>query len=130
MRTRQHEIPTHLNVEDKLLLGLTARQFLYVLVGTSLSYGMWNQLFDAPPVLRVTIVAACLLAAAAMALLRPLDRPLEEWLLAACVFVGTPRKATWRPREPDAAEWRPAADAWHELKPNLTWLDDVDEEVP
>jgi hypothetical protein len=130
MRTRQHEIPTHLNVEDKLLFGLTARQFLYVLVGTSLSYGMWDQTVAAPPALRVTIVAICLLAAAAMAWLRPHNRPLEEWLLASCVYVATPRRATWRPREPQAIEWRPMAGAWHELKPDLTWLDDVDEEVP
>jgi hypothetical protein len=133
MRSRQHEIPTHLNVEDKLLLGMTARQFLYVLVGTSLSYGMWNQLIDAAPVLRLTIVASCLLAAAAMAWLRPLERPLEEWLLAVCVYVGTPRRAVWRPCEPEAAAWRPAAGVWHELRPNLTWLDDIDdgdEEVP
>ena len=61
MRRRQHEIPTHLNVEDKLLFGLTARQFLYVLVGLSVSYALWNQLSEAPLALRATVVGAILL---------------------------------------------------------------------
>ena len=39
MRNHQHEIPTHLNVEDKLLLGLTMRQFLYLIVGCSVASG-------------------------------------------------------------------------------------------
>jgi hypothetical protein len=124
MRHRQHEIPTHLNVEDKLLLGLTARQFLYVLVGTSLSYGAWNQLIDVPTPVRVAIVGVCLLATAAQALLRPHGRPLEEWLLAGCAYAVTPRRTTWRPPEPEEHDWRPAAGAWHELVPNLSWHDE------
>jgi hypothetical protein len=124
MRRRQHEIPTHLNVEDKLMFGLTMRQFLYVLVGASVSYGLWNQLADGPFALRASVVAACLLLTAAVALLRPYGRPLEEWLLAGCVYAATPRRATWRPRDPSPADWRPAAGAWHELTPSPTWLDE------
>ena len=127
MRRRQHEVPTHLNVEDKLLYGLTVRQFLYLLVGTSLCYGLWDQSAGAPLALRGTIIGACLLVTVALALLRPHGRPLEEWLLAACVYVATPRQATWRPREPDPGDWRPAAGAWHPLTPSLTW---VDEDTP
>ena len=32
---RRHEVPTHLNVEDKLLLGLSVRQFTVLLAGAS-----------------------------------------------------------------------------------------------
>src|SRR5215207_1402925 len=124
MRRHQHEIPTHLNVEDKLLFGLTVRQFLFVLVGASLSYALWNQMLDAPLALRVSIVGACLLVTAALVVVRPSGRPLEEWLLAACGYAATPRRATWRPREPNPMDWRPAAGAWHELTPNLTWIDE------
>jgi PrgI family protein len=127
MRRRQHEIPTHLNVEDKLLFGLTARQFLYVLVGLSVSYALWNQMSDTPLVLRATVVGAVLLATTALTLLRPRGRPLEEWLLAACAYAASPRTATWRPREPGASDWRPASATWHELTPNLTWVDEDDQ---
>jgi hypothetical protein len=126
MLRRHHEIPTHLNVEDKLLFGLTVRQFLYVLVGTSLSYGAWNQLVDAPPALRFAVVGLALIATACHVLLRPLGRPLEEWLLAACSYAATPRRATWRPTEPDPLDWRPPAGAWRELAPSLTWAGEDD----
>ena len=41
---KHHEVPTHLNVEDKVLYGLTVRQFLYLLVGSSGTYSVWDQL--------------------------------------------------------------------------------------
>jgi hypothetical protein len=127
MHHRQHEIPTHLNVEDKLIFGLTARQFLYVLVGASLAYGLWEQTADAPSALRVSVTLACLLIGAALALVRPFGRPLEEWLLAGLVYTSRPRRSTWQPREPEAAEWRPARAGWQELAPNLIWAEDESE---
>ena len=124
MRRRQHEIPTHLNVEDKLLLGLTVRQFLYVLVGASASYGLWNQIHALPSIVSASGVGICVLLTAALVLVRPHGRPLEEWLLAACAFAATPRRTTWRPREPAAADWRPADGGWQEITPNLTWIEE------
>ena len=121
-----HEIPTHLNVEDKLIFGLTARQFLYCLVGCSLSYGMWDQLGPGPPALRIGLVGACLVATALLVLLRPLGRPLEEWLVAVVFYLGSPRRATWQPCEPRLADWRPADSTWQELLPNLAWAEEDD----
>lgn len=42
----RHEIPTHLNVEDKAVLGLTMRQLMTVAIGLGLglAYGASNQL--------------------------------------------------------------------------------------
>jgi PrgI family protein len=124
MRNPQHEIPTHLNVEDKLLFGLTARQFLYVLSGASAAYALWEQLASAPQPLRLALTALCLLLAAAVTLLRPGGRPLEEWLVAGLIYIGRPRRATWRPREPELADWRPAHAAWQELAPSAVWAED------
>jgi len=124
MTTRQHEIPTHLNVEDKLVFGLTARQFLYVLVGCTLAYAVWDQASMAPSALRVSVTAACLLASTVIALFRPLGRPLEGWILAALVYCSTPRRCTWQPREPEAADWRPTLAGWQELTPNLIWAEE------
>jgi hypothetical protein len=126
MRSQQHEIPTHLNVEDKLLFGLTARQFLYVLVGSTLAYGLWEQIAAAPSALRIGATAACLLVAAAVTLLRPLGRALEEWLLAGLIYLSRPRRSVWQVREQSAAEWRPAVAGWQELAPNLIWTEDED----
>ncbi len=124
MSLRQHEIPTHLNVEDKLVFGLTMRQFLYVLVGCSTAYGWWEQAVDAPSALRVALSGVCVLLAVALALLRPFGRPLEEWLLAGLLYAASPRSSCWQPREPDPADWRPAGAAWQELAPNLVWANE------
>jgi hypothetical protein len=124
MTIRHHEVPTHLNVEDKVLFGLTARQFLYILVGSSASYALWDQALGLGDPLRVASVAVCLATTLAFALVRPADRPLEAWLVAALVYAGAPRQATWQPAEPDPADWRPEGAGWQELAPSLAWAAD------
>ena len=81
-----HEVPTHLNVEDKVVFGLTVRQFLYLLVGSSASYGLWDQAAALGDVVRSAAVATSALTTLALALVRPADRALEEWLAAALVY--------------------------------------------
>jgi PrgI family protein len=124
MTTTHHEVPTHLDVEDKVAFGLTVRQFLYILVGSSASYALWGQAPTLADGLRLAGAGACIAVTLAFALLRPAGRALEEWLVAALVFAASPRSATWQPAEPFAAEWRrPGAD-WQELTPSLVWADD------
>jgi hypothetical protein len=124
MSPRQHEIPTHLDVEDKLLFGLTARQFLYLVVGCSVAYGVWQQPTEMATVARAALTTACLLLAGLVALVRPLGRPLEEWIVAALFYMASPRQATWRPREPLVSDWRPSGSTWQELAPSLVWAED------
>jgi PrgI family protein len=124
MTTTHHEVPTHLDVEDKVLFGLTVRQFLYLLVGSSASYALWGQAAAQGDGLRVAGAGVSMAMALAFALVRPAGRALEEWLVAALVFVASPRRATWQPVEPLAADWRPAGAGWQELTPSLVWAED------
>jgi hypothetical protein len=124
MTTLHHEVPTHLNVEDKVLFGLTVRQFLYLLVGSSASYALWQQTLQMGDGPRAALVAVCVATTLAFALVRPAGRALEEWLVAALMFAASPRRATWQSREPVPAEWRPGGGAWQELSPSLTWAED------
>ncbi|HEY1298201.1 MAG TPA: PrgI family protein [Chloroflexota bacterium] len=126
---RHHEVPTHLNVEDKLLFGLTVRQFLYLLVGSSVAYTLWEQSAALGEVARVCLGALCVGVTLAFALLRPADRPLEEWLAAALVYAASPRRTVWRPAEPCSTDWRPAAGGWQELTPSPSWVEG-DGELP
>jgi hypothetical protein len=119
-----HEVPTHLNVEDKVVFGLTVRQFLYLLVGSSASYALWDQAAALGDVVRSAAVATSALITLALALVRPADRALEEWLAAALVYACSARKATWQPREPRTEDWRPAGISWQELTPSLAWAED------
>jgi hypothetical protein len=125
-----HEVPTHLDVEDRVLFGLTVRQFLYLLVGSSASYGLWDQLSAAPSLARIGCIGVCLLTTLAFALLRPGGRPLEEWLVAGLVYLAAPRSSIWQPREPLVAEWRPLGARWQELAPSPVWAEPGEDVEP
>jgi len=94
----RHEIPTHLNVEDKAFAGLTMRQLMTAAVGLGLAYGAVSE----PPVplpLRLIAAGLVLAAVALVALWRPAGRPLEDWAFVLLRYWSIPRIAVWRPRE-------------------------------
>jgi hypothetical protein len=117
----QHEIPTHLNVEDTVVLGLSIRQFAYLVVGVAGGYGLWNQWPDLPLAVRLGPAALWLLVAATFALLRPRGRGLEEWVFVAIHHLATPKRTVWRVPEPDSTDTDPSHGGWAELAPELSW---------
>ncbi len=123
MAHRRHEIPTHLNVEDKAFYGLSARQTMYLMIGISGSYGLWNQWSDIPTGLRLVLALGCLVIAAAVALLRIQGRALEEWLFMILHYAAVPKVAVWRRSEPDSEQVWPSALGWEELTPRVNWED-------
>src|SRR5579859_7164609 len=107
-RQRQ-EIPTHLEVEDRILFGLTLRQGIIALVGLSIGYIVYAQSGQLPwpttsggghPPLALRIVVASIppLLAVALAVIQPMGRPLEEWVFALMRYVSLPKRCVWRPR--------------------------------
>ncbi len=88
-----------------MLGNLTVRQTLYLCIGLSLSYGLWQQL-GAPGLLhtlgmavlplRVFLSALPTGFALLCALLRPAQRPLEEWTFVALRYLSLPKAAVWR----------------------------------
>lgn len=110
---RRHEIPTHLEVEDKLLFGLTLRQAVVALVGVALGFLVYSQLHRLPwewPALggaprghlplwtQIMCGALPVLLALAVALFCPAGRPLEDWLFALARYAAQPKRCVWRPR--------------------------------
>ena len=90
--SRRHEIPTHLDVEDRLFAGLTPRQLLLLCMGIGLGYSVWQRLhhmLPVPLVLLLAIVPA--LVGVAFATIRPEDRPLEQWLLTVTRYAALPK---------------------------------------
>jgi hypothetical protein len=123
---RRHEIPTHLDVEDRLLFGLPARRALALLSGAAIAFSLWNQAPVLPEAPRAALAAACVLVAAVLTFVRPGERGLEAWGLLAVRFAAQPRVCVWHPiaREdvpgPSAlAEAVPTA--WEALAPRLAW---------
>lgn len=105
---QRQEIPTHLEVEDRLVFGLTLRQGIVVLIGCALGYTLYAQLGHLPwpgagsgghlP-LALRIAGACIpaLMAFAVAAIQPAGRPLEEWLFALLRYAALPKHCVWRP---------------------------------
>lgn len=121
MARARHEIPTHLNVEDKVLYGLSVRQVMYLTIGCATGYALWNQWPELALVLRLGLAAACLALATVVALVRPYGRGLEEWAFVALHYLAVPKVSVWRPRTSDPARWRPGGGRWAELAPHLSW---------
>lgn len=98
---QRHEIPTHLEVEDKIFGSLTVRQLLVLAVGLSLSYGLWSLLRHVttgrvPIAVEILLAAIPALCTLALALVQPGGRPFEEWLLTLLRFATLPRVCIWR----------------------------------
>jgi hypothetical protein len=121
MARPRHEIPTHLNVEDKVLYGLSVRQVMYLTIGCAAGYALWNQWPELALVARLGLAAACVAVAAAVALVRPYGRGLEEWAFVALHYLAVPKLSVWRPRPPDRAARRPPGGSWAEFAPRLGW---------
>ncbi len=119
---RVYELPTHLQVEDQLVAGLTARQVLRLMIGASLAYGVWDQAGWLAQELRLAGAIALAVIGVLFAVLQPGGRPLDQWLLAGVLFVVLPRRLVWRPgavllRQPPREE-----PGWAELELHPEWL--------
>jgi hypothetical protein len=119
---RTHEVPNHLNVQDTLFLGLSARQVATLMAFTSTAYGMWDQLSILPLVVRGSVAGLVFLAGLAFTLIQPAGRPLDEWAFAIFAYLVTPNRLRWCRPELDPRDWYlDATSGWAELEPNLVW---------
>jgi hypothetical protein len=119
----RHEIPTHLNVEDKAFYGLSARQFTFLMAGLASAYGLWQQWPDLPLSVRLALAGCCLLLTAALTLIRPHGRGLEEWAFVFLHYLMLPKLAVWRPCPPEPDSGARSAGEWEEFAPCLSWTE-------
>ncbi len=122
--TRRHEIPTHLNIEDRALYGLTIRQVMYLTVGAAGGYELWNQWPALPLLVRALLIAPPLVLALIFALVRPHGRSLDDWLFVALHYVAVPKVSVWRPCEPEPEHGRRDGAGWEELAPQIAWQEE------
>ena len=116
---RAHEVPNHLNVQDTLFLGLSARQVATFMAFASPAYGIWDQLTILPVVARGSLSVLVLLAGVAFTFIQPGGRPLEEWAFA---YMVAPSRSRWCRPEVDPRDWYGASSSgWVELAPSLGW---------
>jgi hypothetical protein len=121
--TRVYELPTHLQVEDQLIAGLTARQLVRLMVGASLAYGTWDQATWLADDVRFAVALVLAAVGVLFALVEPSGQPLDQWLLAGLLFVLLPRRLAWRPGSALVGKLPREQVAWAELELEPAWLD-------
>ena len=126
--TRVYELPTHLQVEDQLIAGLTARQLVRLMLGATLAYGAWDQATWLPEDVRFGVALVLALVGAVFAVVEPSQRPLDQWLLAGLLFLLLPRRLAWQPGMAPLRKLPREQTAWAELELEPAWLafDDLD----
>ncbi len=120
---RVYELPTHLQVEDQLIAGLTARQLIRLMVGASLAYGAWDQATWLAQDVRAVVALLLAAVGAVFALIEPSHRPLDQWLLAGLLFILLPRRLAWQPGVAPLRTRSHQQAAWAELELDPAWLD-------
>lgn len=108
-----HIMPTHLNLPDQVLsigtFTLTARQFLLLLVGSSVGYALWQDCavlgrFALPGLgLRGGIALFPVAMALLFAVAQIAGRPLEIWLVVLLRYWWQPKRFVWRSVRVDEA---------------------------
>ena len=97
-----HKVPTHMNMPDKLVLGLDAKQLLIMLIGCSFGYDIWLHLhdllaYDLPGlIIRLTVSLFPVVLALALALASIAGRPLEVWAFVLLRYMHQPKAYVWR----------------------------------
>lgn len=94
-RNLRHTIPTHLNVEDTFLWGMSNRQVMYLVAGAASTYAAWEQLQRAPTVLQWGVALAVAVLALALTFVRHGGRPLDEYAFVVLHYRLLPRRSTW-----------------------------------
>ena len=120
---RVYELPTHLQVEDQLIAGLTIRQLLRVVVGACAAYCFWDRAPWMSSDLRLAAAGVPVIIGLLFALLQPGGRSLDQWLLAMLLFFAMPRRLAWQPSDHAPRLQLPGRDAdWAELDVHPHWL--------
>ena len=119
---RVYELPTHLQVEDVLIAGLTARQLLRLMIGASLAYGVWDQAGWLAQEVRLGVAVVLAVIGVLFALLQPGGRPLDQWLLAGVLFIVLPRRLAWRAGAVLLRKLPREQPGWAELELHPEWV--------
>ena len=96
-----HQVPTHMNVPDKLIFGPTAKQLLITLIGGSAGYDIWIHmhillkygLLGLLARLALSLIPAAM--ALSFALVSVAGSSLEMWALALLRYVQQPKAYVW-----------------------------------
>lgn len=94
----QYKVPQFIDLEDKIVGPFTMKQFIYLLVGGAIDYGLFNyfnQFENGLPYFIVIALPVTLLALA-LTFIKINDRPFEIFLLNLVFYIFIPKKRFWQ----------------------------------
>jgi PrgI family protein len=90
----RHEVPTHLEVEDKPFFGLNMQQFVTAFVGLVSVGVLYNYILTwTPLVIRIAICLFLGLMVLAVVLIRPSGMSLSDWIWLRLDYLVQPKVA-------------------------------------
>jgi hypothetical protein len=94
----QYKVPQNIDLEDKIVGPFTMKQFVYLMVGGGLIYGLYQGWIDYENGVLYTILAGIPIAALALALtfIKVNDRPFEFFLVNLLSYLTKPKKRLWQ----------------------------------
>jgi hypothetical protein len=98
----KHKVPIHMSLPDRVVFGLTTRQFLLLLLGCSVGYNFWLHValfatFGFPgQIVRVGIALVPVGIVVGVAFISVAGRPLEIWFLVLVRYWQRPHLYLWR----------------------------------
>lgn len=99
-------VPLDVDLEDRLLYGLTPTRLAYLVVALLAGFSSWSTHWSPPPA-RASVGAALGLVGAVAAWGRWRRRPVDSWLADIVHFCLTSYRISWR--VPRFARWRKRA---------------------
>jgi PrgI family protein len=89
-------VPLDVDLEDKLLYGLTPTRLVYLVIGLLGGFSVWSAHWTFPPVRAASAVAIVILAAVS-AWGRWRGRPVDSWLTDIGLYVVATYRLRWTP---------------------------------
>src|SRR5690348_6826149 len=110
-----HTVPTHLEVKDKIFLGLDFHQFMWLFTGLGVAAFLYNVvLFGWPVVLKLLITGLFISSVLALVLIKPNGDSLADWLFDRFFFFYSPQAAFYGLLELSETELSEEnGDNWH-----------------
>lgn len=97
-------VPLDVDLEDRLLYGLTPTRLVYLVVALLGGFSLWSGVWAPGPV-RASAALFVAVAGAAAAWGRWRGRPVDAWMTDIVAFIGATYRVRWRP--PRLARFRP-----------------------
>src|ERR1700730_4265580 len=98
--------PLDVDLEDKLLYGLTPMRLGYVVLSLLGAFALWSSVWAATPV-RAAVCVAVLLGGAALAWGRWRGRAVDGWLTDVAAFIARTKRVVWNEKWGDLLKRRP-----------------------